>query len=98
MTGAAAPVVISLSNDAYYDVFLDWAFLSASDQGTLMDFYMDTAKANAMARSFYWAHPVDGHTYVAQFISEFTSVWVAGWGTNQKAPGFILRVFGRKAD
>ena len=90
--------VVTISDNPFFDVFIDWQVLSASDQGTIMDFYMDPAKANGMENSFYWAHPVDGHTYVAQFMSEFTGVFVAGWITKQKLPGFVLRVIGRKAD
>lgn len=90
--------VISFNDSPYYDVFIEWQILTSSDHGTIMDFYMDANKANGMENSFYWAHPVDGHTYVAQFMSDFTGVYVGGWGTQQNLPGMVLRIIGRKAD
>jgi len=42
--------------------------LSASDAGTIFDFYCDKAKANGSFRTFLWAHPSDGHTYVVRFV------------------------------
>jgi hypothetical protein len=90
--------VISVNDAMFYDVFVDWSKLTSGDAGTVMDMYSDTNQANGLERSFYWAHPVDGHTYVAKFTSEFTGAYVPGWGTRQKLSGFSMRVFGRKAD
>jgi len=90
--------VISVSDNSYFDVFIGWRILTESDAGTIMDFWHDTNKANGMEKSFYWAHPVDGHTYVAKFMSDFSGVFKAGWGTRQSVPGVELRIIGRKAD
>lgn len=40
--------------------------LTASDAGTVVDLYFDTAKAYGMINSFKWASD-DGHTYVVRF-------------------------------
>lgn len=53
-----------------FKAVLRWSAMSASDAGTLLDFYHDSAKGNGMADSFKWDHPTDGHTYVVKFRSD----------------------------
>lgn len=58
---------ISFSNDSVFVVTLQWDAISESDAGTIVDFYHDASKGNGMSRTFQWAHPSDGHTYVVRF-------------------------------
>lgn len=60
-------VILSDAPVAY--VTLQWDKLRRADADTLMDFWMDPAKANGMAYSFPWLHPDDGRTYVVRFAS-----------------------------
>lgn len=60
--------VISFGDDSTFFVTLEWPVSSATDTGTIFDFYHDSSKANGWARSFYWSSP-DGHTYTVKFRS-----------------------------
>ena len=71
--------VVAINDNAVFDVTLQWDMISTSDAGTILDFWHDANKANGRERSFYWTHPVDGHTYVAHFLSELDSVYHYGW-------------------
>jgi len=48
-------------------VVLIFNSITESDAGTIIDFYYDTAKGKGLARSFYWDHPTDEHTYIVKF-------------------------------
>lgn len=63
---------ISFSNDSIFFVTLQWEILTESDAGTIIDFFHDAAKGNGITRTFYWEHPVDGHTYVVRFNGELS--------------------------
>ena len=54
--------VVSISNQAWFTCTLQWTWLSYADAGIIMDFYHNQSKANGRARTFYWLHPLDGHT------------------------------------
>jgi hypothetical protein len=91
--------VIGVSDISYFDITLQWKILPTSDAGTIMDFWHDANKANGMENSFYWAHPVDGHTYVAHFISEITTFYKSEYPSAHVEVGSVnLRIIGRKAD
>ena len=66
--------VISFSDDSIFFVRLQWNILKEADAGTIFDFYHDSTKANAMARTFKWQdHGVsDIHTYTVRFASKVT--------------------------
>jgi hypothetical protein len=86
---------ITLSTGSIFYVSWDWAQLSESDAGTIMDLYHDSAKANGMGNSFKWtAH--DGHTYVVRFAMPLTRSGnaLSRWGFQ----GIRLRILGRIAD
>jgi uncharacterized protein YeaO (DUF488 family) len=93
--------VINLDDDCIFMVNIGWPTgISKSNAGIIFDFYADTAKANAKARSFYWVHPEDGHTYVVKFRSELSRNWAAGksFAGYLEIPMITLKVIGRKAD
>jgi len=69
--------------------------LTASDAGTILDFYLSASKGNCMAESFMWVHPSDGHTYVVKFRSDATRT--LKYTTFQFA-NIKLKVMGRIAD
>jgi hypothetical protein len=64
--------VISLSDEPQFVVTLQWDVLTSAESDTLMDYWLAPTKANGYARSFKWAHPLDGHVYVARFASDIT--------------------------
>ncbi len=47
-----------------------WTWLSDADANTIMDFYLDTAKAKGKARTIEFPHPTDGNTYIVRFWSK----------------------------
>lgn len=63
--------VIDLDDTPIVFFVLRWPDgITKEDAGTILDFYMDAAKANRFARSFKYTHPADGHTYVVKFRSD----------------------------
>jgi hypothetical protein len=92
--------VITKSNQSYFDVTIQWDILDSEEQGTILDFYHNPAKANGMEKTFYWQHPHpnDGHTYVAQFMSELEDVFEHRLANYQKVSPIKLRITGRKVD
>ena len=89
---------ISLSNTSYFYVTLKWNYKSASDAGTIIDFYHDATKGNGMARSFKWTCPTraGGHTYVVRFDSKLSRS-IHGKGLHS-IPDIRLKIVGRIAD
>jgi len=69
--------------------------LTASDAGTILDFYLSASKGNGMAESFMWVHPSDGHTYVVKFRSDATRTLKY---TKFKFANIKFKVMGRIAD
>ena len=88
---------ISLDDDSIFYVTLQWGRITASDAGTILDFFHDTAKANGQVRSFRWSHPSDGHTYVARFASALPRAW-SGGSTYHQISQVKLKILGRIAD
>lgn len=62
---------ISFNTTPIFFINIGWNALSEADSGTVFDWYNDTAKANAMQRSFKYAYG-DGHTYVVRFDCKLT--------------------------
>jgi len=70
---------ISKSTVPEMTVSFPLSVLSATDSGTVFDFYMDVDKADGMARTFLWQHPTDEDAdnpgelqkYVVRFDCEF---------------------------
>lgn len=58
---------ISLSSSSIFYCTLIWTNKGASDAGTIMDFYHDSAKGNGEAESFKWEHPTDDNYYTVRF-------------------------------
>jgi len=58
---------VGFSDQAVFHVRLNWEVLTASDAGTLVDFYYNPLIGKGRLRSFKWKHPDDGHTYVVRF-------------------------------
>lgn len=64
--------VVSFSpSTVQFFVEFEFQYLTESDAGTLLDLYTLGSKAYGSMRSFYWDHPIDGHTYVLRFITPF---------------------------
>ena len=95
---SGAVIVVTKSDQSYFDITLEWDNISASDHGIIFDFYNSTTKANAREFTFYWEHPTDEHTYVARFMSKLTSNYIHKYGARMKVNQIKLRIEGRKAD
>ncbi len=61
--------VITLSEQSVFFVTLQWDLMNESDSGTLFNMFHNSSMGNGLARSFYWEHPSDGHTYTVVFAS-----------------------------
>jgi len=79
-----------------FKVTLSWSAMSASDAGTLLDYYHDSNKGNGMADSFKWEHPTDGHTYVVKFRSDVQRA--VRQSTMFRYAEITLKIMGRIAD
>ena len=90
--GSEQRVVVGSANTVFF-VTLNWNVLSAADAGTIIDFYYDPAKGNKTARTFKWAHPLDGSTYVVRFASSVPRDVVPGSFYSVK--GVVLKVLGK---
>jgi len=91
--------VIDLSDDFLFMTALSFV-QSSSDIGLVLDFYFDSSKANGIARSFKWAHPKDGHTYVVKFRGPMTRNWEEDLieGGYQSVRQISLKIIGKIAD
>ena len=81
---------------AYWDAMLQWDLISTADEGTIKDFFHDSDKANGMAETFYWQHPVDGNTYTVRFLSKIETVLTAGLSGHKAIKQVKLQVLGTK--
>lgn len=91
-------LAVTLGTSPRFVVALQWEYQTPEDAGTILDFYFDAAKAKGMARSFYWQHPLDGHTYVVKFATPLQREYRAGFSNLQWIREVRLRVIGRKAE
>jgi hypothetical protein len=75
-----------------YDAEFQWDYISAADLETILDWYHDSAKANGMARTFYWDDPRSGETYEARFLGPLkTDYMVGNLQSVQKIPVRLIR-------
>jgi hypothetical protein len=86
--------------DARYDWGIDPVFyltipldhLTTAELETLLDLYLDSSKANGIARSFPWYHPTDEAYYTVKFNNDL-SVWYNRSG-RKGAGGVQLKILG----
>jgi hypothetical protein len=90
--------VVSISDQSYFTVSLQWDVISKSDKGTIMDLYHSTTKANGMEYTFYWQHPTDSHTYVARFLEPLRTVIKGSIPSYREVSQIKLGIEGRKAE
>ena len=88
--------VVTMSANSYFIVTLNMTLLSLSDSGLVMDMYHDEDKANGKARTFYWVHPRDGHTYTVKFMEALGSSFSALVSSRISHPAIKLFVVGNK--
>ena len=69
--GSEVRVRLGSSTPIYY-VTLYWRNRTASDIGTVVDFYYNAAKGNGNLESFKWSHPKDGHSYIVRFDGDLS--------------------------
>lgn len=79
-----------------FTVSLQWDVITEAESGTIFDFFADSAKAKGFERSFYWQHPVDGHTYTVKFFTKMQRVYQGGMPGHREISQVKFRVIGRK--
>jgi len=86
---------ISFGTSSIFYITIGWNVLTASDSGTIFDWYNDPAKANGCQRSFKYAYG-DGHTYVVRFdcVLPRSGQHMSRMGLT----GIKMKVLGRIAD
>ncbi len=90
--GSIAVVGVSLTT--FFDIELQWSYISNDDHSTLLDFWHAETKGAGRRRTFYWLHPVDGKTYTVRFMSNITSSYHPGGYIS--VDNVTLRVEGNK--
>ena len=88
--------VVTLSA-SYFTITIQWDWLSITDAETVLDFYHSSSKANGMANTFYWQHPLDSNTYVARFIAPLQRSDNVAKPNAKEISGVKLRIEGVKA-
>jgi len=87
--------VITIGSTPRFKVTLQWQHLTSDDSGTILDLYFDSSKANGMAKTFKWAHPTDGHTYVVRFAEPLRRSYKAGFVGRSSIEQIVLNVVGK---
>ncbi len=90
--------VITLAQTPIIYVTLEIGRITEADAGTVFDLYINPAKANQWARSFYWLHYGESaqHTYTAKFAGKLPRR-IGGRGNRRYGFSDIqLLVMGRK--
>lgn len=89
--------VVNISNTLYCDITLQWDIVTEAEAGLILDYYADTAKANARAKTFYITLP-DAKTYTVRFLGPLVRVVTPGLmaGGYRSISQLRLRVEGRK--
>ena len=80
----------------YFLITPQWNVITLSNHGILLDLYNLATQGNETARSFYYDHPADGHSYTAYFHGELKSSYDAKMPNFMKIDPVELRVVGRK--
>lgn len=89
---------VSFDDTPIFYIMLGWSTgITASDAGTIFDWYYDAAKANGIVKSFRWTHPTDGHTYVVRFTATLERS-IAQAGSIHKITRVRLKVLGTISD
>lgn len=70
--------VVPVSDQTYFNVTLEWTYLSQSDCDLILDFWHNPVKANGRARTFYWRHPIDSKDYVVRFQGPLSKNYSTG--------------------
>ncbi len=89
--------VITLSDSALFNVTFSLEMMTEADVGTIIDFYTDSAKANARGSTFYWVNygeVADRHTYTVRFDMELDKA--VKTAMQYSVAGIKLKVYGRK--
>jgi len=86
--------VIGISSTNFFDIVLQWRSISDANHTILIDFWHNEAKGAGRRRTFYWLHPIDGHTYTVRFMGQLTTSY-DGLG-NLSISQIPLRVEGNK--
>lgn len=60
---------ISFGDDWTFAVSINMELLTETENSTLMDLYLNDAKADGILWTFPWYNPHDGNTYTARFDS-----------------------------
>ncbi len=87
---------VSFSDAPIWFVRLQMPSGAIADVGTILEWWGDSAKANGMARTFYWTHPTDGHDYTVRFSKDPTRSIPIGFQDALHGLEIELRVLGRK--
>lgn len=64
--------VYDFGNDSDFTVRFSLAFLTSVQAAGIFNICFNPAKAVKMLKTFLWAHPTDGYTYVVRFASKVT--------------------------
>lgn len=88
--------VVSLSNQMYFNVTLEWDGLDDTDASAIMDLWHNQSKANGRANTFYWQHPLDGNTYTVRFMEKLIRTDTTSKPGYKEISSVILRVEGNK--
>jgi len=89
----------AISTGSKFEIQLDYSGVTQDDHGTIFDLWNDPVKANGSQNTFYFAHPLDGHTYVVRFLSDLESEYRQQLGTRRiPIKPISLYVEGRKAE
>lgn len=94
--------VVSLSDQTWFTVTLQWKAISTSDSDTILDFWADANKGNGRERTFYWEHPTekDGEgdvvVYTVRFLEPISRVYSYNMPNHREIRQTKLRVEGVK--
>lgn len=69
--------VVTMADQSYFTVTLSRIRLSSTAADFIMDLFHNPAKANGIARSFYWVHP-SWVTYTVKFAEPLGRGFTAG--------------------
>jgi len=61
--------VVGLSSSSYFDVQLQWNYITECNKDIILDLWHNPLKADGMRRTFYWKHPKTLKYYTVQFTS-----------------------------
>lgn len=90
--------VVSIVDDPWYIVTLQWVRLLNADAETLLDLWNDPLKVNGMENTFYWhhPHPSDSNIYTARFMTDMNKILYGGITARQGIGQMQLMITGTK--